>query len=250
VLTLDRHGQTLRFDDSGFTEPPYVYRSLLKGQAYEEPFLEHIRKAGREGVYVDVGAHLGTHTVWFATLCPSTKVHAFEPVGRYAEVVRRNIADNGLEDKVTVHQVGLSAEAGSATNFMSTPHQVGFTEQAEGVTETFPVKRLDDVVRGPVAVIKIDVEGMEADVLKGARRILSRHRPAVYAESWDAEHAEVVLAALAPYGYRPTGKVFNSSPTHEYVAPPCRGLERLRPAYRLLPAAVRRRVRRLSTSRS
>ena len=247
MLTLDRHGHTLRFDDSGFTEPPYVYQPLLQGQAYEEQFLEHIRAAGRSGQYVDVGAHLGTHTVWFAALCPSTKVHAFEPVGRYAEVVRRNVAANGLEDKVVVHQVGLSAEPGSATNFMSFPHQVGFMDEAEGVTESYAVKRLDDVVEGPVALIKLDVEGMEVDVLEGARRILSRHRPTVYAEAWDDDHAKVIQAALAPYGYRPTGTVFNASPTYEYVAPPRRGRERLRPAYRLLPAGLRRRVRRLST---
>jgi FkbM family methyltransferase len=242
VLTLDRHGQTLRFDDSGFTEPPYVYQPMLQGQVYEEQFLEHIRTAGRAGAYVDVGAHRATHTVWFATLCPSTRVHAFEPVGRYAEVVRRNVAANGLEDKVTVHQVGLSSEAGQATNFMSFPHQVGFMDEAEGVTESFPVRRLDDVVRGPVAVIKLDVEGMEADVLKGARKILSRHRPTVYAEAWDADHAEVIRSVLAPYGYRPTGKVFNASPTYEYVAPPRRGRELLRPAYRLLPDGLRRRL--------
>jgi hypothetical protein len=42
----------------------------LKDGWYEEDFLEHVRCLGRRGVYVDVGAHLGTATIWFGALCP------------------------------------------------------------------------------------------------------------------------------------------------------------------------------------
>src|SRR4051812_3664006 len=89
MLTVKRHDVEMFFDDSGFTETPYVYGPLLKDQVYEEAFLEHIRSLDRRGAYVDIGGHLGTHTVWFAQLCPSTHVHTFEPVSRFADVVRR-----------------------------------------------------------------------------------------------------------------------------------------------------------------
>jgi hypothetical protein len=82
MLTVERYNTKLHFDDDGFTELPYVYGPLTSGRVYEENFLQHIRDLGRRGDYVDVGAHLGTHTVWFAKLCPSTHVHAFEPVAR------------------------------------------------------------------------------------------------------------------------------------------------------------------------
>ena len=103
--------------------------------------------------------------------------------------------------------------------------------------------RLDDAVRGPVAVIKLDVEGMEASVIRGAGRILSRHRPAVYAEAHSDEAARSIQVALSPFGYRPTGLVFNSSPTYEYLAPPRTGAERLRWLWIRMPAPVRKALR-------
>jgi FkbM family methyltransferase len=245
MLTVSRHGVDLRFDTTGFAETPYVYRPLLKAAVYEEPFLAHIRSLDRAGVYVDVGAHLGTHTLWFAALCPATHVHAFEPVGRFAEVLRRNVAANGLSGKVTVHQTGLSDRKGLASNMLSPEHQLGFAAEPTTAREDFAVTRLDRVrLRGPVVVIKLDVEGMEAAVLRGASRILSRHRPVVYAEAHHADAVADIAQALAPFGYRHTGRVFNASPTYEFMAPPRRPGDRLRPLWRRLPAGLRRVARR------
>lgn len=247
MLTLVRHGRTLRFDDTGLVETPYVYRPLARGRMYEEAFLEYIRGLGRGGQYVDVGAHLGTHSVWFATLCAATHVHAFEPVGRYAAVVRRNVIANGIDDRVTVHQTGLAAEAGEASNFMSVEHQIGFVDAARsGVVETFPVRRLDDVVEGPVGVIKLDVEGMEAQVLRGATRILAEHRPVIFAEAQSPAAARAIAQQLAPFGYQPTARVFNASPTHEYSTEPVTAWSRFR-ASRAGLAPVLRSVRRVGS---
>jgi FkbM family methyltransferase len=204
-----------------------------------------VRLLGRPGVYVDVGAHLGTATVWFAALCPSTVVHAIEPIGRYVEVLRRNVRANGLEHTVQVHQIGLGERRGMATNHLSREHQVGFEgeiEQSEAVDETFPVRRLDDVVHGSVAVLKVDVEGMEADVLRGASRILDWHRPTIYAEAWDATYVARIENVLRDFGYEASGQVFNATPTYEFIAPDLRGRERLRPFWRRMPATIRKHV--------
>ncbi|GAA3349348.1 hypothetical protein GCM10020358_71140 [Amorphoplanes nipponensis] len=246
MLTVERHGTTLHFDDDGFTEPPYVYGPLANGRVYEEKFLQHIRDQKRRGIYIDIGAHLGTHTVWFAALCPATHVHAFEPVERNAGVLRRNITANALQDRVTVHQVGLSDRAGQATNTLSPEHQVGFMADATALDETFRIVRLDKVLgREPVAVIKLDVEGMEAAALRGARRILSRWRPLVYAEAHNADAVAEIGQVLAPYGYRLTGQVFNASPTYEFAAPPRQRFQALRPLWQRLPLSVRRQLKRI-----
>jgi FkbM family methyltransferase len=240
VLTLHRHGHALRFDDAGFAQPPHVYRPVTRGRLHEEPLLEHVRSLARHGQYLDVGAHLGTHSLWFALLCPASHVHAFEPVARYAAVLHRNIAANGLGGRITVHQVGVADERGFARAWLSPEHQVGFVDgEAGAVVEEFPVAPLDDLVRGPVAVIKLDVVGMESAVLRGAGRILSRHRPVIFAEAHTEAEGDSVAQVLAPYGYRATGRVFNVSPTYEYAAPPCRGRERLRPVWRRLPPGLK-----------
>lgn len=250
MLTVKRHGTDLHFDDDGFTETPYVYRTLTAGRVYEEQFLEHIRALDRSGVYVDIGAHLGTHTVWFASVCAATHVHAFEPVSRFAGVVQRNVTANDLEGRVTLHRVGLSDQAGRATNRLSPEHQMGFMADAIATDESFDIVRLDDVIgRQPIAVIKLDVEGMEAAALRGAGRILSKWRPVVYAEAHTPEDVAEIEQALLPYGYRATGKVFNASPTYEFTAPARKGTERLRPLWHRLPARWRQSLGRALSRR-
>ncbi|HYO01465.1 MAG TPA: FkbM family methyltransferase, partial [Mycobacterium sp.] len=121
-----------------------MYRPIAAGKLYEEGFLEYVRSLNLVGQYVDVGAHLGTHTVWFAKMCRSTHVHAFEPVSRYADVVVRNVVANGVDGKVTVHRQGLGAEAGRAENFLDRSMQVGFVDGVnDGVMEEFAVGPLD-----------------------------------------------------------------------------------------------------------
>lgn len=219
MLTVRRYDKEIKFPSVvDATETPYTYRPFETDGWYEEPFLQHIRRRDRKGVYVDAGAHLGTHTTWFATMCPSTHVHAIEPVTRFADQIDRVIAANDLAERVTVHRVGLSDEPGTATNHLSPEHQIGFDPVGapKDRDETFQVTTLDELVSDPVAVIKIDVEGMEDRVLRGASRILTEDQPTVYVEAWDRDGFHNLVEALRPFGYQPTGRVFNGSPTYEF----------------------------------
>lgn len=219
LISVNRHGHEIVFPDvPDGTEVPYTYRDFQTGGWYEEQFLEHIRTVGREGVYVDIGAHMATATTYFAVLCPSTHVHAIEPVPRFADQVERVIAANNLGGKVTLHRVGVSDQPGTATNHLAAEHQQGFHEAgaAQAVDETFEVTTLDDLITDPVAVIKIDVEGMESRVLQGADRILRTDKPTIYLEAFNRSALRDIQAVLSPYGYRPTGAVFNSTPTYEF----------------------------------
>ena len=91
-------------------------------------------------------------------------------------------------------------------------------------------------------MLKLDVEGMEADVLRGASRILDWHRPIIYAEAWNTTHIARIENVLRHFGYEATGRVFNATPTYEFIAPQLRGRERLRPFWRRMPATIRKRV--------
>jgi FkbM family methyltransferase len=236
VLTVSRFGITSRFDTSPWADTtPTLYRPFLNNEFYEQAFLDHIRSLGLRGVYVDAGSCLGTHTVWFALYCDSTYVHAFDPRERCAQWTQMNVDANDLRHKVTVHKLGLSDAKGEATSLL------------DGVQEVFPVARLDRVIRAwpqrrggdrRVVVIKADVEGMEEVVLRGAKGILKRHRPVVFAEAWTKQERAAVAALLAPYGYRATGRVFNSTPTYEFVPRPPERL--LRRVAKRLPKLVRR----------
>ena len=132
---------------------------------------------------------------------------AFEPRPGCLEHLRRNIEINQLRDRIEVHPFGLSDRDETVT--------VRLNRQ----NVTFECRRLDALVTEPVSVMKLDVEGMEAKVLGGAAGILERWRPLIFAEAHDEAALAGLLRALAPHGYRPTGRIFNTTATYELAAP-------------------------------
>lgn len=125
---------------------------------------------------VDVGAHVGFYTLLFARLVgPSGTVHAFEPV--MGDVLERNIELNGYRN-VVVHRVAVGAKAGRvrlenpSVGFSSGNWQRGDGRDAREVAQV----ALDDCLKDHIAFMKIDVEGMEPDVIEGLSESLADGR--------------------------------------------------------------------------
>ncbi len=155
-------------------------------------FLDRILKPGM--VFVDVGANDGYFTLFAARrVGPSGRVISFEPSSRERGHLERNIALNGLGN-VTVVPVALGAAAGHADLHLaqgvhSGHNTLGHFAHEDVVpanVERVPLETLDAVVSrlglSCVDVIKIDVEGGEANVLAGARAVLGERRPILMME--------------------------------------------------------------------
>ncbi len=174
---------------------------------YEEPLLRAMAAIDRPGLYVDGGAHVGNHGLYMARLAGRAVV-AFEPHPANRACLQHNLALNGVADRVAVRPVALGAAPGRlrcAEYRDANPGAARFTEAADGAGEA-EVVRLDDVAElrdRPVAILKLDVEGMEAAALSGATGLLARWRPAVFCEVLDATAGNAVAAVLARAGYRP-----------------------------------------------
>jgi FkbM family methyltransferase len=138
-------------------------------------------------------------------LCMAERVYAFEPLTVNVQRLKRNLALNGLTGRVTVVSAALGERKGSMQLTIA------------GVSEHVAIARLDDVVGDRVSVIKVDVEGMEPEVLRGATRVLWHDRPRVFAEAHTEDDVARIVAVLRPLGYEATGRVFNATPTYEFV---------------------------------
>ncbi len=140
-----------------------------------------IRQAlGGGGTGIDVGAHSGLILRSIVAASPDGPHLAFEPIPGLAEGLRRDFPD------VAVHEVALSDEEGEVTfhHVTTNPSYSGirrrdYTGPEDVQLITVRTARLDALVPddADVRFLKIDVEGAELGVLKGASGVLDRHHP-------------------------------------------------------------------------
>jgi len=141
-------------------------------------------------VFVDVGAHIGYFTMLGAQCVgPTGLVLAFEASPTTAAELAHNVGLNGFEN-VQVRRDALSDESGTVEFFRGPAGNTGLGSlraDAGGLAHTVPAVRLDDVLEPGrrVSLIKIDVEGAEHRVLRGAESCLKRDRPEVVLELTD-----------------------------------------------------------------
>lgn len=189
-----------RLDSSGDTrvlpwgvpiqfEPDEVHGREIKRTGLIDPIVTEtlFRLADRDDVCLDVGANIGHMASALAVRAgPAGRVMAFEPSPRVLPLLQVNArlwADIPAMAPVEVIGAACSAATGEArlalpTSTASNGLATLEPEVLVGDTDVVAVAtvRLDDVVAGPVGVLKIDVEGHELSVLEGAGRLLDRRQ--------------------------------------------------------------------------
>ncbi len=137
-------------------------------------------------VIYDVGAHFGTYTLMgVARGGPETRVVAYEPCDLTRQYLMRHLRWNGADNQVLVRPVCCGRTFGSATFFHrpGRPEGINGLLPQDGLTPmTVRMTTIDREVaelRLVPALIKIDVEGAELEVLEGAAGVLDAHRPRV-----------------------------------------------------------------------
>jgi FkbM family methyltransferase len=194
--------------------------NILRGQYEQEEicFVRSLLKPGDSAI--DVGGHIGFFTVQMAAAVgPDGRVYAFEPLDSNANLLERSIAENGFGDRVRFQRAAVGADPGTAT--LTFPVETlnsggayllrnGSTPLAGNQKRDVPLVALDALeLRRPVRFIKMDVEGAEPQVLRGAARILTEDKPVILSElhPTQLERASGVtagefLAQIAALGYR------------------------------------------------
>jgi FkbM family methyltransferase len=156
--------------------------------------------APRLAIVYDIGANWGLYPLLFGTHpCFQGEVHAFEIRPQTAAHLRHVVTSSGLGERVLVHAHGLSDYEGMATLEITRHSYLAriVDEAHSGATELVEVRRLDEIGLPPPQLIKLDVEGHEAAVLRGGEALLRRHRPLIVFENWhQPDRPEVMLEPL------------------------------------------------------
>jgi FkbM family methyltransferase len=177
----------------------YIRNTLAHGHEWDgwmRPDIEKLYKPGTD--IVDIGGNIGWNSLMFSDYGP---VHTFEPL--FHSVISKNVAQNTLKNPVTVYPVGLSNVSETILIYKPIPQDYGLTNYGgcsmtpndkQHLPTGYPVKidRLDDVYSGVPSIIKIDVEGLEYQVVLGAENIIRKYKPALYIEIFDFDTSPIV----------------------------------------------------------
>lgn len=177
-----------RYKVSVIKNDEYIGRAIANGREWDGWMRKDIREHYVPGTEIlDIGANIGYNTLMFSDYGP---VHAFEPI--FHPLVTQNCEQNDLQHQVTVHGIALSNVAHEAKMYFphATPDGLvnfgGSSMIPDEHDSEFPItvqcKTLDEVYHGTPSVVKIDVEGHEMEVLRGAVGVLEKHKPAILIE--------------------------------------------------------------------
>ena len=202
TLSRCRHGWMLYH-----TADQYIGRGLKKYGEFSEGEAALFQQLLRAGdVVVEAGANFGAHTVAMAKMVGEQgSIIAFEPQRLVYQTMVANIALNSLTNVFTLH-AGLGAYPGSIKIPVLNPAKGlnfgGFSIGSHDDGEEVPVKTIDSLNLNRCRLIKADVEGMECDVLEGARDTITKLKPILYVENDRAENSQQLIAFIQSFGYR------------------------------------------------
>jgi FkbM family methyltransferase len=213
--------KTVRVPDVGFdfeilADDSVIGPSIARGTWEEHEtrlFRAHLAPGAR---VLDLGANVGWFTV--QAILAGCEVDAFEPVPAIADVCERNLRRAAAigPGRGRLHRCAAGAAPGSAEIALATRNfgdnrvlDAGGARPADmgsGTTIAIEVARVDDLVRGPVRVIKIDTQGSEWLALQGARALLDASPElALLLEFWPyalrGAEPEALLAFLVEQGF-------------------------------------------------
>lgn len=143
---------------------------------------EITRMAATGGLLVDVGANIGYYSILWAAARGENRAIAFEVNPRALSFLERNVNSNSLSAQIDIQKVAMGKMSGSSPFYPGPEDQTGWggfsLVPGEGSIEV-PVVSLDDFFRKDmrhIDILKVDVEGADLWVLKGATGLLRERR--------------------------------------------------------------------------
>lgn len=190
-----KDGQRLMLDPA----EPFMTLHIIEHGEWEEPVREALRKyLPVGGTFFDIGANIGLHSIYAAALVgPHGTIVAVEPHPRIERFLWSNVEINGLGQRVSVLRCAATDGATDIVSFDYFAEHPGMSGlkvpesrllEARGSVETIsvPTTTIDDLVKkhGVPDFIKIDVEGFESLVIRGAERTLTERSCPVFLLEW------------------------------------------------------------------
>jgi len=188
------------------TTDQYVGRALEVYGEYCPDEWALLRQLIRPGMtVVEVGANMGTHSVDMARACAPGDFYAFEPQPRLFQILCGNLALNNIANALAYPEAcgDEDGEVGIARiDYDVAGNFGGFSLDRYRGDIKVRIRTIDGLGLQQCNLIKIDVEGFEPRVIRGAAETIRRCRPILYVENDRAAQQQEVIDLIAALGYR------------------------------------------------
>lgn len=183
-----------------------------------EAQLAHSNISNKENpVIFDIGSNIGTFTSWMAKAFPNGKIYSFEPQRLVFQMICGNMAINNL-DNVYIFNIALGNENEilefEEPDYFQNVDYGTFSLKKEVLEKKSKYKNIVDLMTLDnfvekykieiIDFIKIDAEGMDLEVLKGAEKTISKFKPNILVEHSDNENSilDSLRSELDKYNYK------------------------------------------------
>jgi FkbM family methyltransferase len=178
--------------------------TMSRGVAWEHTIISTVLASiPASGTILDIGGHIGTHSIPYALARPDCRIHTFEPQSAIRDILLKNVEANNLTN-IQVHPFGLGhgeIQTHLAHDFTSDGYPSYLTVDYKsarpvnfgglGITkkdtrgEAVTIHSVDSLHLDNVVYMKIDVEGAETLVVYGARNTIQTQKPVLLVEQSD-----------------------------------------------------------------
>jgi FkbM family methyltransferase len=188
-----------RYNVFTIADDEYIGPTINAGHEWDGWMREDVEKYFVPGTEIfDIGANIGYNSLMFSDYGP---VYAFEPV--YHKIVKMNIDNNRLKHQVYSVPIALSNISKAVSMYLpKSVKDTGLRNYGGTSMHTFcntdystetkvECRRVDDIYKGRVSFIKLDVEGHELQVLEGAKDVILKNLPTLLIELIDYEKSKI-----------------------------------------------------------
>jgi FkbM family methyltransferase len=206
-----------KFNIVGVSQQDLIYNSIIrKRHFYELDLLEYmysIRKflQTEKTISIDVGANIGNHSIFMSSFL-SDHLVAFEPNPDVLNVLKKNLSQNITNYTLLECALGKAKGTGSIVLPENAKNNVGMAKiDVKDESDKIEISTLDNIINnlqetkkinGNVSIIKIDVKGMEIDVLKGSKNTILKDKPEIFVEAATNEYFNELNDYLSDIGYK------------------------------------------------
>ena len=209
-----------------FLDPSGPWQEKIINDSYDTFSLHRLKEMDLDGkVFYDIGAHIGVYSFYLSRLLGKNgAVHAFEPNPANIERMTQIRDANNDMDNMHIHQIALSDQKGEIefmtnNNIESGRSSGGFISDADTIWNKAVYKhkgfvntksktiQLDAIenelgIKRKPDIMKIDVEGAEYQVLKGAQETIEKYKPIIIMEVHSIKSMHDVIGFLNSHSYK------------------------------------------------